>query len=628
MKFLTKNSHGFMDDYDTLWEWSVRNKSDFWQMFWQFSSVIGDAGERIIKDEDDLIRACFFPDAKLNYAENLLHKRGSDAALIFYAENGKRVEWSWDKLYAEVSLLQQGLKAHGLKKGDCVAGFVPNTPYAISAMLAVTSLGAIWSSCSPDFGLAGVLDRFGQIEPKILFCSDGYSYNGKLFSSWEIAEKIATKIPSIKKLIIMPHIEFLDGSNLAGISCKLADFIQDYSPKEIEFTKVSFLDPLFILYSSGTTGLPKCIVHSVGGILLQHLKEHQLQSDIKPGDTLFYFSTCGWMMWNWLVSALASKATLILFDGSPFYPNGNRLADIVAKENVTHFGTSAKYIDACIKADITPIDSHDLSNLKTIFSTGSPLSPESFSYIYKKWKADICLASVAGGTDIAGCFVGGSPISPVYSGECQKRQLAMDVQVFDENGKPVYEEPGELVCLGSHPSLPVCFWNDPKGEKYYKAYFDKFENIWHHGDWVTLTSHGGMIFYGRSDAVLNPGGVRIGTAEIYRQINRIEEVLEGLVIGQKWDNDVRVILFVKLREGVVLNEDLQKRIKFEIRSNASPRHVPTKIIAVTDIPRTQSGKITELAVRDIVHGRKVRNIDALANPEALKLFYNLPELQM
>ena len=400
-----------------------------------------------------------------------------------------------------------------------------------------------------------------------------------------------------------------------------------YEAREIVFTRVNFAAPLFIMFSSGTTGLPKCIIHSVGGSLLQHMKEHQLQCDIKPGDRFFYFTTCGWMMWNWLVSGLASGATLVLFDGSPFYPDGTILADITAAEKVTHFGTSAKYIDACAKADVKPAQTHDLSALRTIMSTGSPLAPEGYDYIYKDWKADVCLSSIAGGTDILACFVGGSPISPVYRGQCQKRHLAMNTQVFDENGKALQGEPGELVCTSPHPSMPIGFWDDPDGKKYRAAYFDKFENVWRHGDWVELTAQNGMTFYGRSDAVLNPGGVRIGTAEIYRQVERIEEVLEGLVIGQQWDNDVRVVLFVRLRQGVTLDDALIKRIKTEIRQNATPRHVPAKVIAVTDIPRTKSGKITELAVRDVVHGREVKNTEAMANPEALELFKNLDALQ-
>ena len=609
-------------DYDTLWQWSVNDKAAFWNAVWDFTNIIGDKGDTVLVNEDDIVNAQFFPNARLNYAENLMAQSGDGVAVIFHAEAGDVTEWSWDDLHAEVSKLQQAIRALGVGVGDRVAGFVPNTPHTLAAMLAVTSLGGVWSSCSPDFGFNGVVDRFGQIEPKLLFCADGYHYNGKTFASADVVDQLADAMPSLKSIICLPHI----GAEPSAKCTTLETFTNGITAKPVEFIKVGFADPLFILFSSGTTGLPKCIVHSVGGTLIKHLEEHQLQGDIRPGDRLFYFSTCGWMMWNWLVTALASKATLVLFDGNPFYPDGNRLADIAQASKVTHFGTSAKYIDACSKADISPIKNHDLSSLRAIFSTGSPLSPEGFEYIYSDWKQDVCLSSVAGGTDIVGCFTGGSPIDPVYSGQCQKRQLGMDVQVFGDDGMAVTSGPGELVCAGPQPSQPAGFWNDPDGAKYHAAYFDVFDNIWHHGDWVELTDEGGMIFYGRSDAVLNPGGVRIGTAEIYRQVERIEDVLEGLVIGQQWDNDVRVVLFVRLREGVSLTDELQKRIRAEIRANATPRHVPAIIIAVDDIPRTKSGKITELAVRDIVHGRPVKNQEALANPEALKLFENLPQL--
>ncbi len=615
-------------DYDKVWDWSVSSPEQFWDALWDFCGVIGNKSGPTLLNKDTLIKAQFFPEAELNYAENLLGHAGDGASIIFHSENGDRIEWSWADLKGTVSKLQQVLIAQGIKQGDRVAGFLPNMPEAIAAMLAVTSLGAVWSSCSPDFGLNGVKDRFGQIEPKILFTADAYHYNGKTHSSLDIAAKLADDIPSIKQVIVIPYVETsADISILDEKGAHWSDVLGGYEAREIVFTRVNFAAPLFIMFSSGTTGLPKCIIHSVGGSLLQHMKEHQLQCDIKPGDRFFYFTTCGWMMWNWLVSGLASGATLVLFDGSPFYPDGTILADITAAEKVTHFGTSAKYIDACAKADVKPAQTHDLSALRTIMSTGSPLAPEGYDYIYKDWKADVCLSSIAGGTDILACFVGGSPISPVYRGQCQKRHLAMNTQVFDENGKALQGEPGELVCTSPHPSMPIGFWDDPDGKKYRAAYFDKFENVWRHGDWVELTAQNGMTFYGRSDAVLNPGGVRIGTAEIYRQVERIEEVLEGLVIGQQWDNDVRVVLFVRLRQGVTLDDALIKRIKTEIRQNATPRHVPAKVIAVTDIPRTKSGKITELAVRDVVHGREVKNTEAMANPEALELFKNLDALQ-
>ncbi len=615
-------------DYDAIWHWSVSSPVAFWDALWDFCGVIGDKSAPVVNDTDRLIDAQFFPNAKINFAENLLGHAGDGPSIIFRSENGGRTEWSWDDLKQTVSKLQQVLIAQGISEGDRVAGFVPNVPETIAAMLAVTSLGAVWSSCSPDFGLNGVKDRFGQIEPKILFTADAYHYNGKTHSSLKVAAQLAEEMPSVQKVIVIPYVETnADISVLGDKGAHWAKEIAKFDAKEIAYTRVDFGSPLYIMFSSGTTGLPKCIIHSVGGVLFQHLKEHQLQCDIKPNDRFFYFTTCGWMMWNWLVTGLASGATLVLFDGSPFYPDGNIMADIAASEGVSHFGTSAKYIDACAKAGVKPNESHDLSALRTIMSTGSPLAPEGFDYIYSDWKADVCLSSVAGGTDIVACFVGGSPISPVYRGQCQKRHLGMNTQVFDEDGNSLQGEPGELVCTSAHPSMPVGFWNDPDRKKYSAAYFEKFDNVWHHGDWVELTAQGGMTFFGRSDAVLNPGGVRIGTAEIYRQVERIEDVLEGLVIGQRWDSDVRVVLFVRLREGVILDDTLTKRIKTEIRQNATPRHVPAKVIAVTDIPRTKSGKITELAVRDVVHGLAVKNTEAMANPEALELFKDLPELQ-
>jgi acetoacetyl-CoA synthetase len=616
-----------LSQYDDLWDWSVSDKSAFWSLMWDFAGVVGEKGSDIIENEADVKNASFFPQSTLNYAENQLRQTGSGDAMVFCAETGDRLVWSWDHLQETVSRMQQALRAHGVQAGDRIAGFVPNSPYAVAAMLASASLGAVWSSCSPDFGFNGVNDRFGQIEPKFLFCADHYYYNGKKFDCLQVASDLANGIPSVQNLIVFPYLDAdVDVSNGGPKAVSWNDFSSAYEPSTIEYEPMPFNAPLFILFSSGTTGLPKCIVHSVGGVLMQHLKEHQLQADVQSDDRFFYFTTCGWMMWNWLVSGLSSGATLILFDGSPFYPDGNRLAEIAQAEDVTQFGTSAKYIDACAKGGIKPNTIHDLKHLRTILSTGSPLAPDSFDYIYKDWKADVCLSSVAGGTDICGCFTGGSPISPVYRGQCQKRHLAMDVQVYDDEGNIETDGPGELVCQGPHPSQPVGFWNDPDGVRYHDAYFAKFDNVWHHGDFVEITPEGGAIFFGRSDAVLNPGGVRIGTAEIYRQVERVDAVLEALVIGQNWDNDVRVVLFVRLRDGVTLDDALTKKIKSEIRANATPRHVPAIIIAVNDIPRTKSGKITELAVRDVVHGRKIKNTDALANPEALELFKDLPEL--
>jgi acetoacetyl-CoA synthetase len=618
-----------LSQYDDLWEWSVQDKSAFWSTLWDFADVVGEKGAIALQNGEDVKNAKFFPEASLNYAENQLRQTGAGDAIVFCAETGERMVWSWDQLHQTVSSMQQALSANGVGVGDRVAGFVPNSPYAIAAMLATASLGAVWSSGSPDFGFNGVNDRFGQIEPKFLICAEHYYYNGKKFDCLDVASELADAMPSVQNLIVFPYLD--DAVDVTGATDKAiswSDFTAIYPPAVLTFERVAFDAPLFILFSSGTTGLPKCIVHSVGGTLLQHLKEHQLQTDIQPNDRFFYFTTCGWMMWNWLVSGLSSGATLILFDGSPFYPDGNRLSDIAEAENVTQFGTSAKYIDACAKGDIKPNTRHELKHLRTILSTGSPLAPESFDYIYKDWKADVCLSSIAGGTDICGCFTGGSPISPVYRGECQKRYLAMDVQVYDDSGKIQSDGPGELVCQGPHPSQPIGFWRDETGERYHDAYFAKFDNVWHHGDFVEITDTGGAVFFGRSDAVLNPGGVRIGTAEIYRQVERVDAVLEALVIGQNWDNDVRVVLFVRLRDGITLDDELIKTIKSEIRANATPRHVPAKVIAVSDIPRTKSGKITELAVRDVVHGRIVKNTDAMANPEALDLYKDLPELSV
>jgi acetoacetyl-CoA synthetase len=615
-------------DYDILWDFSIHDPETFWSKVWDFCDVIGERGGTVLERKKDLLAARFFPDAKLNYAENLLRRSGSDPAIIFHGESGIRREFSWDDLRHLVSRLQQALRALGVGLGDRVAGFLPNIPETVAAMLATTSLGAVWSSCSPDFGGSGLLDRFGQIEPKVLFCADGYFYNNKKFSSLTTVGKLGKLLGCLQSIIVVPYVqEAPDISSVGEKGVLLDGFLSPFEERDIEFTRVGFRDPLFIMFSSGTTDLPKCIVHSVGGGLIQHMKEHQLQCDVKPGDRLMYFTTCGWMMWNWQVSALASGATIVLFDGSPFYPDGNRLADIAATERITHFGTSAKYLDACAKGSVAPAKTHDMSSLRTILSTGSPLAPEMFDYVYRDWKKDVCLSSISGGTDILACFVGGNPVGPVYRGQCQKRHLGMDVHVFDENGNPVEGRQGELVCLSAHPSMPTEFWNDPGGARYRNAYFERFDNVWCQGDWVELTPEGGMLFYGRSDATLNPGGVRIGTAEIYRQVKRIDEVLESLVIGQEWKNDVRVILFVRLRDGVDLADGLIKRIKTEIRTNTSPRHVPAKVIAIADIPHTKSGKIVELAVRDVVHGWPVRNLHSLANPEALEQFKNIPTIQ-
>ncbi|MDH5558764.1 MAG: acetoacetate--CoA ligase, partial [Alphaproteobacteria bacterium] len=489
------------------------------------------------------------------------------------------------------------------------------------------SLGAVWTSCSPDFGVQGVLDRFGQVEPRLLFCADGYNYNGKPHDSLGRVTEILTGLPTVEHVVVFSLLANEPDVSAVPKAQRLADFIAPFAAGEIEFAQMPFNAPLYILYSSGTTGVPKCIVHGAGGTLLQHMKEHRLHSDVKPGDRVFYFTTCGWMMWNWLVGGLTQQATLLLYDGSPFHPDGNVLFDFADAHGMTLFGTSAKYIDALSKAGLKPMDTHDLSTVRTMASTGSPLAPESFDYVYSNVKKDLCLSSISGGTDIVSCFMLGNPTGPVWRGEIQAAGLGMAVEVFDDNGKPLIGEKGELVCSRPFPPMPIGFWDDADGARYRAAYFDRFPNVWHHGDFVERTEHGGFIMYGRSDATLNPGGVRIGTAEIYRQVEAIDEVVEAICIGQEWGSDVRVVLFVRLREGLTLDDELQDRIRRQVRANCTPRHVPARIVQVADIPRTKSGKITELAVRDIVHGRAIRNKEALANPEALDIYRDIPELR-
>ncbi len=620
-------------DYDDLYAWSVEDLEGFWSAVWDFCGVIADE-ERgpVAVDADKMPGARFFPEAKLNFAENLLRRPlnnpGDDSdALVFWGEDKVKRRLSHREVYDRVSRLAQALAAEGVGPGDRVAGFMPNMPEAVIAMLAATSLGAVWSSCSPDFGVQGVLDRFGQIAPKVLFCPDGYYYNGKTLDSRGRVAEFTAELPSLTKIVVVPYVAAKPDVSSIDRAVTLEDFVAPYEAGAIAFTRMPFNAPLYIMFSSGTTGKPKCIVHGVGGTLLQHLKEHVLLCDVKRGDRVFYFTTCGWMMWNWLVSALAAEATLLLYDGSPFAPDGNILFDYADAEKMTLFGTSAKYIDALNKAGLDPKSTHDLSSLRLITSTGSPLVPEGFDYVYDHIKDDVCLSSIAGGTDIISCFVGGNPIGPVWRGEIQRRGLGMAVEVYDDNGKPVTGEKGELVCVKPFPSMPIGFWNDPDGARYRAAYFETYPNIWHHGDFVELTEHNGIIVYGRSDATLNPGGVRIGTAEIYRQVEKLQEVEESIVIGQDWDGDVRVVLFVKLRPGIVLDDDLTQRIKTQIRNGCTPRHVPAKVVQVADIPRTKSGKIVELAVRDVVHGRAVKNKEALANPEALDLYAGLPELR-
>jgi len=624
-------NHGLeLKDSSELYQWSIEQPETFWSDLWDESKIIAqEKGSQILIDADKMPGATWFPDAKLNFAENLITTQREQAsdAIVFWGEDQVKRRLSWGALHDQVSKLAQHLRASGITKGDRIAGFMPNIPETVVAMLATTSIGAIWSSCSPDFGVNGVADRFGQIEPKVLFTADGYFYNGKAFDCLEKIADIQKRIPSLEKTIVISYTrEEFDLSDLQDAE-PYSTAIDAYEVNELIFEQVAFDHPLYIMFSSGTTGVPKCIVHGTGGTLIQHIKEHRLHSNVSAGDRVFYFTTCGWMMWNWLVSGLAVDATLLLYDGSPFYPSGEILFDYADAEGMTLFGTSAKYIDALKKAELNPMKTHNLSTVQAICSTGSPLVPEAFEYVYDAIKSDVCLSSISGGTDIISCFALGNPTLPVYRGELQSRGFGMQVEVWSDNGEPISEEKGELVCTAPFPSMPVGFWNDPDGAKYHSAYFERFPNIWCHGDYVELTSHDGIIIYGRSDAILNPGGVRIGTAEIYRQVEQLNEVVESIVIGQEWDDDVRVVLFVTLQPEITLNNELISRIKKQIRANTTPRHVPAKVIQVNDIPRTKSGKIVELAVRDVVHGRAIKNKEALANPEALDAFADREELK-
>ena len=617
-----------VSDYDGLWRWSVSAPDRFWTSMWSFGGVIGDGpGQVVVDDPGKMPGAAWFPQAKLNFAENLLRTSTNKDAIVFWGEDKVQRRLSRDELSDLVSRIQQALKAAGVGIGDRVAGYMPNMPETVAFMLATSSLGAIWSSASPDFGVQGVLDRFGQIEPKVLVSADGYFYSGKSHPSTDKLPAIVAGMPSLEAVVVVPYTQ--ERADLAGIAkaVHLEDFVAPYPAGPVEFERLPFAHPLYIMFSSGTTGVPKCIVHSAGGTLIQHMKEHLLHSNCKPGDRVFYFTTCGWMMWNWLVSALACDATLLLYDGNPSAKDGAILFDFADAEGMTFFGTSAKWIDAISKMGLEPARTHRLETVRVVASTGSVLAPEGFDYIYDKVKKDVQLASISGGTDIVSCFMLGNPTGPVWRGEIQARGLGMKVEVFDDSGRPVEGSKGELVCTMAFPSMPVGFWKDESGEKYRAAYFDKYPGIWCHGDWVELTPRGGIVVFGRSDATLNPGGVRIGTAEIYRQVEQIDEVLESLVIGQDWQGDVRVVLFVRLRPGCKLDQALTDRIKKKIRDNTTPRHVPAKVVQVEDIPRTKSGKIVELAVREVVHGRPVKNKEALANPEALDLYAEREELQ-
>ena len=614
--------------YAELHRWSIDDREGFWDLLWDFCGVTGDKGERLLVDGDRMPGARFFPDARLNFAENLLRGAGPGDAMVFRGEDKVQRRLSWDELRALVSRLQQLLLSLGVKEGDRIAAMMPNMPETIAAMLATASIGAVWSSCSPDFGEQGVLDRFGQIEPVVFIAPDGYWYNGKQNDVSAKVQAVMAKLPTLRRTVIVDYLGTAAQAVTAMDGAETLDqALAPFEAKPLSFVPLPFAHPLYILFSSGTTGIPKCIVHSAGGTLLQHLKEHRLHAGLVEGDRLFYFTTCGWMMWNWLVSGLASGVTLLLYDGSPFHPSGDVLFDFADAERMTYFGTSAKFIDSVRKAGLRPIDTHRLETVRTVSSTGSPLSPEDFVFVYEGIKQDVHLASISGGTDIVSCFVLGVPTEPVWSGEIQGPGLGMAVDVWDDDGRHMATGKGELVCTRAFPAMPIGFWNDPDGAKYRNAYFERFDNVWCHGDFAEWTEHGGLIIHGRSDATLNPGGVRIGTAEIYNQVEQLPEIAEALCIGQDFDGDVRVVLFVRLAAGVALDSELEGRIRAKIRSGASPRHVPGRIVAVADIPRTKSGKITELAVRDIVHGREVKNREALANPQALELFRDLEQLK-
>jgi len=616
-----------LKDYFDLYEWSISNISDFWKAVWGFMALeFSDDYTQVVDDDSKMPGAQWFEGVKMNFAENLLRIRSEKPAIHFKGEGQAVRTLSYNELFDEVEKLSSALRKIGIQQGDRVAGFMPNMPETIIAMLATASIGAIWSSSSPDFGIKGVLDRFTQIEPKVLFAANGYYYNGKKFDSLEKLNSILDQLPSVDHVVVTPYTD--SNHNISSVKNGILwDNFIDSNPSPLKFEQLPFQHPLYIMYSSGTTGLPKSIVHGAGGTLIQHLKELRLHCNIYPEDTIFYFTTCGWMMWNWLVSNLAIGAAIVLYDGSPLQPNSNAMWDMVDELGITHFGTSAKYIDACRQEGLSPIKTHSLESMRTIFSTGSPLVEESFDYVYNQIKKEIQLASISGGTDIISCFAGGNPTLPVYRGELQSITLGMDVAAYNPEGNPIQNEKGELVCRKAFPSMPIHFWNDPNGEKYHQAYFNVLPGIWYHGDYIEINDHGGVQIFGRSDATLNPGGVRIGTAEIYRVVDTFDEVEDSLVVGQKWEDDERVILFIKLNKKRIFTENLTKQIKQSIRNNCSPRHVPAIVLETKDIPYTINGKKVEIAVKKIIHGHTVANKDALANPESLDLYQNLNELR-
>ena len=628
MALVNQKYHKNLSDYPALHQWSVDSAPEFWAAMWEFGGIEASVPyTEIVRDFDKMPGAKWFGGARLNFAENLLRRRDDKLAMVFRGEDKVRREITYADLYDQVARLAAALRQQGVGVGDRVAGFMPNMIETIVAMLATASLGAIWSSCSPDFGFQGVMDRFGQIQPKVLFTADGYHYNGKTHDCLAKAAQVQQEIKSIEQVVVVPYVSAKPDIAGLGRGAVFGDYLSPQDGLALDFAQLPFDHPLYIMYSSGTTGVPKCIVHGAGGTLIQHLKEHLLHTDLKPEDKFFYFTTCGWMMWNWLATGLATGCTLLLYDGSPFYPGPEALFQLAQEEGMTIFGTSARYLAAVENSGLKPRERFDLEPLKAMLSTGSPLSIESFKYVYRDIKPDICLSSISGGTDIISCFAGGNPIGPVYAGQLQAPGLGMAVQAWDETGQPVIGQKGELVCVRPFPSMPIYFWNDPGDQKYLAAYFSVYPNIWHHGDFCEVTPEGGVVMYGRSDATLNPGGVRIGTAEIYRQVENLSEIADSLVVGQDWDNDVRVVLFVKLNAGVAFDEALVKKIKNVIRQNTTPRHVPAKIIPVADIPYTISGKKVELAVYNVIHQEPVLNKDALANPESLELFKDLIALK-